>query len=139
GFGQADPLLPGAGRGHPGDASVALVEGDDLAVTLTEEDEALPDRHAGLPPTRSDAEAWVERRNVMPEDVAVRCIDREDIALRRRGVHDPLVEDGVLLLGAAGLVLRARGRIDRADAKVDMPGELQLADVRRCDLRECRI
>ncbi len=52
----------------------ALVQRDDLAVTLAEEDQALTERDAGLPAARPDVEAGIEGRRVRPEQVAVRRV-----------------------------------------------------------------
>ena len=47
-------------------------------------------------------------------------------------VHDPVVDRGVRLFARADLVTA------RAVTHVDVPGELELADIRRLDLRQGR-
>src|SRR5207237_3939799 len=106
----------------------------------------LADRDAGLPPPCTGVEdlAGIARarrhashrrvsRRVMPELLAGRGVEREHVALRRLHVVDAVCDDRVRFERAALIVLR------RACAEVDLPRELERADVRGRDLRERRV
>ena len=125
-------LLPPRVPYAPQNAARSLVESHELAGDLGDEHLAVADRDAAVAEPAAYGRDRLHRnvRVVHPKLLSGRGVEREDVVVSGRDVHHALVDDRRCLL-------RVRARA--AALQVDLPGELQLADVRRVDSTQRRV
>src|SRR5438876_9634800 len=108
------------------------VQRDDVRVELTEVEQPLAHGETAVDPAAAHGgDLLVDPGPVLPEDLARFGVQREDVAVARDHVHDPVLDEG-----------RGLERVLAADARALQarhPGALELLDVRGVDLSQRRI
>src|SRR4029078_1301476 len=95
--GDAAALPPRQDLGLPDDTAEQLVEGDEIGVARRRGDLALTDRDAGLATAGAHVERGIVGRHPVPDLLARRRVEREDVALRSLDVVDAVGDDCIRL------------------------------------------
>jgi hypothetical protein len=125
-------VLPFADLGLPFDFAGRLIEGDEAAVELAEEDHPLAQRHPAIGPAAADGvDLFGQFRFVDPELFTGLDVDGENVVSAGDHVHHAFVDDrlrlGRVLGGLAGAV------------EVGHPDAFQLVDVLTVDFVQRRV
>src|SRR5690606_6909987 len=125
-------LLPALGLHGPDDFAAGLLERDELAVELPDEDLAVAEADAAAGPAAAHGVVGgIELGAILPENLARLDVEREDVVGAGHDVDDALVNDRLRF-----------ARVLRTDARAAQPrapNALQVRDVVPVDLRQRRV